>query len=127
MASSNLYDIRIKKTEAGLGLVSFSFIKKGKTIIEYVGHRVSTKNDLRNRYIFNVNKRIDIDGSPRWNKARYINHSCRPNCEALERRGRIFIVSKRSIQSGEELLFNYGKEYFDEYIKTSGCCCEKCN
>lgn len=120
------FDIRVKKTRSGLGLVSFSHIRKGETIIEYVGHRVLCRSAIRNKYIFNVNSRIDIDGSPRWNKARYVNHSCRPNCEAINCRGRIFIVAKRAIKSGEELTYDYGKEYFDEYIRPHGCLCDKC-
>lgn len=120
------FDIRVKKTRSGLGLVSFSLIKKGETLIEYIGHRVSANEAPTNKYIFNVNKAIDIDGSPRFNKARYINHACRPNCEAVNRDDRIFIVAKRTIKAGEELLYDYGKEYFNAYIKPYGCRCEKC-
>jgi SET domain-containing protein len=122
-------DLRVKKSYAGLGLFTFSSIRRGQTIIEYVGRRVPTNrgDELRNRYIFNVNSRWDIDGSPRWNTARYINHSCRPNCEAVERRGRIFIVAKKKIEAGEELTYHYGKDYFDEYIKPYGCRCVKCS
>lgn len=76
--------------------------------------------------MFSVNERIDIDGSPRFNKARYINHSCRSNCEAIERRGRVFIIAKRDIKPQEELSYNYGKEYFEAYIKPFGCRCVKC-
>ena len=126
--STSQCDVRIKKTRAGLGLVSFSAIPKGETIIEYIGHRVSKKvsDTLNNKYIFNVSANVDIDGSPRFNTARYINHSCRPNCEAVNRRGRIFIVAKRTIKPGEELTYNYGKEYFDAFIKPFGCRCAKC-
>lgn len=125
--SMDRFDIHVKKTKSGLGLVSFSHIPKGKTIIEYIGRRVPAKDtNILNKYIFHVNARWDIDGSPRYNKARYINHSCKPNCEAVERRGRIFIISKRSIKPGEELTYDYGHEYFDEYIKPFGCRCMKC-
>ena len=125
--NKNILDIRVKKTRSGLGLVSFSVIKKGETIIEYIGHRVPSSEALSNKYIFNVNKEIDIDGSPRFNKARYINHACRPNCEAVNRDERIFIVAKRTIKVGEELSYDYGKEYFDAYIKPYGCRCDKCS
>lgn len=120
-------DIKVGRSSAGLGLFAVTAIKKGETIIEYVGKRVSAKENLgeNNRYIFNVNSRIDIDGSPRWNTARYVNHSCRPNCEAINRKGKIFIVAKKSIKPGEELTYNYGKEYFDAYIKPYGCRCLK--
>lgn len=125
--TANRFDLRVKRTKSGLGLVSFSAIKKGETVIEYVGHRIhkTVGNTPRNRYVFSVNRAIDIDGSPRWNTARYINHSCRPNCEAVERGGRIFIVAKRDIKPNEELGYDYGKGYFDEYIKPFGCRCEK--
>lgn len=122
------FDVRVKRSSAGLGLYAFEEIKKGMTIIEYVGHRISgAQGDaLENRYTFRVSPRIDIDGSPRWNTARYINHSCRPNCEAVNRRGRIFIVSRRNIRSGEELSYDYGEEYFSGMIQKEGCRCVKC-
>jgi SET domain-containing protein len=126
--SPNKFDVRVRKTRSGLGLVSFSCIKKGETIIEYIGHRISKRvsDTLNNKYIFNVSANIDIDGSPRFNTARYINHSCRPNCEAINRRNRIFIVAKRAIKSEEELTYDYGKEYFEAFIQPSRCRCEHC-
>jgi hypothetical protein len=117
--------LKVKRSSAGLGLYADIDIKKGTTIIEYVGHRIPAKDTVSNLYIFNVNSKWDIDGSPRWNTARYINHSCRPNCEAINRRGRIFIVAKKNIKAGEELHYNYGKDYFDA-LKEMGCRCEKC-
>lgn len=121
--------VRVKRSQAGLGLFATVPIKKGKTVIEYIGKRIPTSegDDLDNRYIFNVNTRFDIDGSPRYNTARYINHSCRPNCEAINRRGRIFIVAKRNIKEGEELSYDYGKDHFEGYIQPAGCACVKCD
>jgi SET domain-containing protein len=52
-----------------------------------------------------VNSRWTIDGSPRWNTARYINHSCRPNAEAFESRGEIRIKAKRRIKAGDEITY----------------------
>lgn len=123
-----MISLQVKRSYAGLGLFTNEPIRKGKTIIEYIGERVPTsEGDTRDsRYIFNVNSRWDIDGSPRYNTARYVNHSCRPNCEAINRRGRVFIVAKRNIKAGEELHYHYGKDYFDGLIKVSGCRCEKC-
>lgn len=120
--------VQVKRSSAGLGLFAAVPIKKGKTIIEYIGERIPTsEGDKRDsRYIFNVNSRIDIDGSPRYNTARYINHSCRPNCEAINRRGRVFIVAKKNILAGEELHYNYGKSYFEGIIAAAGCRCVKC-
>ncbi len=127
-ATKAKFDVRVKRSSAGLGLYAFETIQKGATIIEYVGNRIPRErgDTLQNRYIFNVSPRIDIDGSPRWNTARYANHSCRPNCEAVDRRGRIFIVARRNIKIGEELTYDYGKEYFEDIIKKEGCRCVKC-
>ena len=119
--------LKVKKSSAGLGLFTELPIKKGTTIIEYIGHRIPADSEAKNMYIFNVSKKIDIDGSPRWNTMRYANHSCRPNCEAVDRRGRIFLVAKRAIKAGEELTYHYGKGFFEsEYIQKKGCQCVKC-
>ncbi|MFZ2277648.1 MAG: SET domain-containing protein-lysine N-methyltransferase, partial [Prosthecobacter sp.] len=59
-------------------------------------------------YVFTLNQRYDIDGAKGKNPARYINHSCAPNCEAYIIRGRIWIYSLREIKAGEELTYNYG-------------------
>ncbi len=119
--------LRVGRSAAGLGLFAERDIPKGEEIIEYVGERI--KADLRdNKYIFNVNKRVDIDGSPRWNTARYINHSCRPNAEAVNRAGRIFIEAIKNIKAGDEITYHYGKEYFtSDYIQKHGCKCPKCS
>lgn len=119
--------LKVKRSSAGLGLFTTLPIKRDTTIIEYIGHRIPADSDAKNKYIFNVSKKIDIDGSPRWNTMRYANHSCRPNCEAIDRKGRIFLVAKRNIKPGEELTYNYGKDYFkSEYIQKEGCLCAKC-
>lgn len=92
-------------------------------IIEYVGEKI-TKAESRRRgdalmekskktgcaavYVFTLNQRYDIDGGKGRNPARYINHSCAPNCEAYIIRGRIWIYSLREIKAGEELTYNYG-------------------
>ena len=60
------------------------------------------------------------------NKARYLNHSCRPNCETDIVKGKVYIYAKRNIKSGEELTYDYGKEYVDDFIKPYGCKCLKC-
>ena len=73
-----------------------------------------------------INSKWSIDGSPRSNTARYINHSCRPNAEAYISGRRVWIWSKRAISAGEEITCDYGKEYFDEHIKPVGCKCEAC-
>ena len=76
------------------------------------------------RYMFQVNKRVTIDGSPRWNMARYINHSCRPNAEPVGRNGGIVIVALRRIEPDEEITYDYGKEYLEYFIAEGGCRCD---
>jgi SET domain-containing protein len=79
------------------------------------------------KYFFGVNKKWSIDGSLRENVARYINHSCRPNAEAfVSHRRRVWIWSRKKIKPGEEIAYDYGKEYFEGIIEPAGCKCEKC-
>lgn len=125
------YAVRVGRSSAGLGLFAEVDIPKDRRIIEYGGWLISTKegDDLedRNKYIFNVNSRWDLDGSPRWNTTRYINHACRPNSEAMTIGNRIMITSRKKILAGEEITYNYGKEYFNGYIKPIGCRCKTCS
>ncbi len=121
--------IIVKRGSAGLGLFALTPIKKGTTIIEYVGEKVATSvgDERNNRYMFNVNTKWDIDGSPRYNTARYANHSCRPNAEAWNRRNRIYIVAKKNVKVGEEITYHYGKDHFEGFIQKIGCRCIKCS
>lgn len=118
----------IKKSCTGLGLYSNIPLKKGEFVIEYTGKILTTNeaNDKGGKYLFEISGRTTIDGSGRDNLARYINHSCRPNCEAEIKNKRIMIYAIKRIESGDELTYNYGKEYFDEYIKPFGCKCAHC-
>jgi SET domain-containing protein len=119
----------IKRSNTGLGLFALIPIPKGKRIIEYTGPLISNEvvEISYGKYFFGVNTKWSIDGSPRNNIARYINHSCRPNCEALVSGRRVWIWSKKNIRAGEEITYDYGKEYFEDVIKPIGCKCEKCN
>ncbi len=122
-------NVKVKRSSAGLGLFAAVPLKKRETIIEYIGKRITSEEGdalENNSYIFTVNSKTDIDGSPRWNTARYANHSCRPNCESVIRSGRVFIVALKDIQPGEELTYDYGKDYFNDFIKPFGCKCVKC-
>jgi len=119
----------IKRTASGLGLFALKPIPAGKRIIEYTGPLVSNEEVERRangRYFFGVNSKWSIDGTPRTNIARYINHSCRPNCDAIVSKRRVWIWSRRAIKAGEELSYHYGKEYFEDLIKPAGCKCRKC-
>jgi uncharacterized protein len=118
----------VKRTNTGLGLFAVQPIARGTRIIEYTGPLIPNEevDKRRGRYFFGVNTRWTIDGSPRSNVARYINHSCKPNAEALISGRRVWIWSRKNIKPGEEIAYDYGKEYFDDIIKPMGCRCEKC-
>ncbi len=107
-------------------------IPKDTEIIEYIGEKISKAESERRAqarlararktgvaavYIFNLNKKQDLDGSTPKNTARLLNHSCAPNCEAIQHRGRIWLCARRDIKEGEELTFNYGfdLENWDEH------------
>jgi SET domain-containing protein len=122
------YKLRVGRSKTGLGLFAMEPIPKGKRIIEYVGRvLVGEPDDATNGlYIFNINKKTDVDGAPRFNTARYINHSCKPNAESTTQKDHIWIKSTKNIMLGEEIFYDYGKEYFNEYIKPKGCRCVKC-
>lgn len=121
------FDLRVGRSKTGLGLYAESEIPKGACVIEYVGVPISKEQEAtaNSKYLFEINARKTIDGAPRWNKARYINHSCRANCEPNIHKGRVFIHAKRKIKPGEELNYDYGKNYFNEYLKDI-CACPKC-
>ena len=118
----------MKKSPTGLGLYAARPITRGAFVIEYTG--LLLPNDQADRkggkYLFRVNSRWTIDGSGRENLSRYINHSCKPNCVAYTRGRKVIIYSRRWIAPGEELTYDYGKEYFDAYIKPRGCLCSAC-
>ena len=80
----------------------------------------------QNRYYFDLNTRWAIDGADRRNTARYINHSCKPNAEPYETRGKIKIYARRGIKPGEEITYDYGKEYFEQFLEPVGCKCAGC-
>lgn len=120
--------LTVKRTATGLGLFALQPIAAGKRIIEYTGPLISNEEveRSRGRYFFGVNSRWSIDGSPRSNLARYINHSCSPNAEAIISGRRVWIWSRKKIKAGEEITYNYGKEYFEDLIKPKGCKCQRC-
>ena len=114
---------------AGQGLFAAQDIKKGTTIIAYTGEKISKKESSKrlargNAYIFELNDRWDIDGEGLNNTARYINHSCDPNCVVEKTTRALWIVALRNIKSGEELSYNYGYDA-KKYICTCGAnnCC----
>lgn len=123
------FKLKVGKSKTGKGLFALEKIPKGSCIIEYVG-TVVPKEDLYNKnskYYFEVGRGITINGNVPWNKAKYINHSCKPNCEADGPRGHVYITALKNIKEGEELTYDYGEEYFDEFLKPIGCKCTGCS
>ena len=101
-----------KSTIAGKGVFTAQDIKKDTRILQYVGERISKPESAKriaagNVYIFTFNGQYDIDGKVLRNTARYINHSCDPNCITELTRRTIWIIALRDIHTGEELTFNY--------------------
>jgi uncharacterized protein len=120
--------LRIGRSKAGLGLFARVPIKKGQFIVRYSGRKISTEatENLDTRYLFEINNRWTIDGSGRRNRARYINHSCRPNAEAYFVKHVIKIRAIKNIKPGDEITYHYGRNYFDAFIKDAGCRCLAC-
>jgi SET domain-containing protein len=111
---------------AGIGAFATRPIKKGTRIIEYTGERISnTEADRRydedkmpshHTFLFTLNRRTVVDAAVGGNEARFINHSCAPNCEAVIVDGkRIFIEALRDIPVGVELVYDYQFERTDEH------------
>jgi hypothetical protein len=104
---------------AGRGAIATQRIRKGQKIIEYLGERITEKESDRrypddarmkrhHTFLFAVEGGMVIDATHGGNEARFINHSCDPNCDAIEEDGgRIFIEANRTIQPGEELAYDY--------------------
>lgn len=123
----------------GSGLFAKTNIQKNTKIIEYIGDKVlKSEGDRRSSerlkkylkkeeegsvYIFELNKHYDIDGSPLYNKARYVNHSCDPNCEVDIVDNRIWIISIKKIKKDEELTYDYGYAFDKNDYKDHICKC----
>ncbi len=122
---------RVGRSVTGLGLFATKPIRRAAYIATYRGPRVTAEEADRRvargaAYIFEVNSRWSIDGSPRWNVARYINHSCRPNAKPVGRNGGIVIVALRRIEPEEEITYDYGYDYLDYFRENGGCRCAAC-
>jgi hypothetical protein len=120
--------LRIGRSKAGLGLFARVPIRKGQFIVRYSGRKIRTESadDLDTRYLFEVNTCWTIDGATRRNKARYINHSCRPNAEVYFVKHAIKIRAIKNIKAGDEITYHYGRNYFEAFIKPVGCRCLAC-
>jgi uncharacterized protein len=102
----------------GQGGFATARITSGTRVIEYTGERITKAESCRrceaqNWFIFGLDEEFDLDGNVEWNPARFLNHSCAPNCEAICEEGRVWIMALRDIQPGEEITFNYGYDLVD--------------
>ena len=102
----------------GRGVFATKKIRKGTVIVEYKGRRTSYERavsrpdsdpgDSAHTFLFELDDGRVIDAGVRGNAARWINHSCDPNCATFEDEdGRVFIEAKRKIRRGEELAYDY--------------------
>lgn len=123
----NHENFKVFRSKAGFGLKTKKPFRKGEFVIEYIGIKKPNKEveEDTTKYLFDLDNGYTIDGSPRYNIARYINHSCVPNCEVDIVKGRIIITAIKKIEAGDEIAYDYGKEYFNEFIKPLGCRCPK--
>jgi uncharacterized protein len=123
---------RVGRSRTGLGLFATKPIKKGAKIVRYFGPlldcRKKKHDAIENKYLFELNGRWTIDGSVRENIARYINHACKPNAESdvMPRKRKVVIRAIKNIEPGEEINYDYGTDYFKEYLKPIGCKCDAC-
>ncbi len=122
------------------GLFAITDIEADTQVIQYLGEKISKKESSRRAieweekarkkgeglvYIFEINKKWDLDGRVGENPARYINHSCDGNCEAVNIDDEIWIVARKAIKEGEELTYDYG--YDMEHFMDHPCVCNSSN
>ncbi len=111
----------------GYGVFAARKIPKGTRILEYKGERISHEeaderyNDTNSVHahivLFAVDDDTVIDGGSGGNDARFVNHSCKPNCQAISHKRRVFIESIKKIKKGEELFYDYSLELDEEFDK----------
>ena len=133
-----MWEVRKSKIHSK-GVFAKKNIKKNTQIIEYIGEKITkAEGDRRSSvrikkftnsrqsgsvYIFELNKKYDIDGFVNRNKAKFINHSCNPNCEVDIFDGKIWISSIKNIKKDEELSYDYGYTFDKEDYKDHICKC----
>lgn len=115
----------------GVGGFAKMDLVQGTLVIEYVGERISAKESIRrcqagNQFIFRLNENCHLDGNVDWNPARFLNHSCSPNCEAEFIDERIWLVALRDIVLDEEVTFDYGYDLEDFRAHRCRCGAPNC-
>lgn len=121
----------------GRGVFALAAIPKCSRVIEYVGERIShdeadgrygeEHEDSPHTMLFAVDDETVIDATHKGNSSRWINHSCAPNCEAVNDEGSIFIEAIRGIRPGEEITYDYNlildKRHTPALKRANPCLC----
>lgn len=124
------WDIYAKESPiSGMGLFAGRTIPPGKRIVEYIGSRINKtlgKKRVRegNTFVFALDRQTDIDGSGKENIARFANHSCDPNAEAVVESGKLYLKSIKRIERNEEITYDYQCGYSET---ADSCTCGKKN
>ena len=130
------YEIK-KSGIHGTGVFAARKIKKGEKVAEYVGEIVSSAEGQRieeeslkkngTTYVMELGDSRDINGDVEYNDARFINHSCDPNCETKISGIKVEIVAIEDVDVGEEITYDYDFEFDDEseYLKHKCFCGSK--
>jgi SET domain-containing protein len=126
----------------GRGVFALEPIRRGARVIEYVGERIDDAESERryddgsmarhHTFLFQVKRDVVIDGARQGNDARFINHSCNPNCETIIEGDRVFIYARRAIATGDELTYDYWyqrdgtEDAADERLYRCACGTSRC-
>ena len=119
-ATPRPFEIRGSEIQ-GMGAFATRRIRKGERLIEYTGERLTAaeadarypedaENGLHHTFLFSIDDDIVIDAAFHGNDARFINHSCDPNCDAVIENERLWIETIRVVKPGEELAYDYAFE-----------------
>lgn len=123
-----IFPLRVGRSVTGFGIFAVEDIPAKRFVIEYWGKLVRSEiaDKVGGRYLFDLENGKTILGSTRKNIARYVNHACRPNAEVRISKDRVYIYSTKRIKAGEQVTYDYGKDYFDTFIKSHRCLCRTC-
>lgn len=145
MSQTSQHKIKRRRSSIhGNGVFATEDIKKGERIVRYTGQlrthaevdaEYAEQEENGHTFLFTLNDEYVIDGTHNGNIARWINHSCAPNCESLieedaqhrRRHDKVFVEALRDIKAGEELTYNYGivlgERHTPRLKKLWGCRC----
>ena len=138
--STHPFEIRASPKH-GLGAFALTPIPAGTRLIEYAGARITpaeaeakypdVPGEEHITYLFAIDDDIVIDASVDGNEARFINHSCDPNCDAVVEDGHIWIETIRDVEPGEELAYDYAYVLPERHTPAAKrrypCCCGAAN